>query len=290
MKQLLKSVYAAIPFKYQFLSLLKKVWVPSFYGSLWFDGAFRVAVPGTPGFLMQHYSRWGLETTFFWFGIDKAWESASISAWMTLCKDADVIVDIGAAEGIYALVSKCLRPSSRVLAFEPLPGAFETLRRNVGLNHYDIECLQVSLSDFVGSAGFYVDSPLSNEGSLVCNAGGHHSQIVEVATLASVIRSRGLKKIDLIKIDVEGAELGVLKGMEECLDCFRPSFLVEVLTDETGRGIEDLVGPMGYEYYDVNDDIRKGPLGARRVPVIRKATCLNYLLLQPETARRLGLQ
>lgn len=290
MRQLLKSAYAAIPFKHQMFSLLKKVWIPSFYGRLWFDAAFRVAIPDTPGFLMQHHNRWGVETTYFWFGIDKGWESASIAAWIALCRDADVILDIGAAEGIYSLVAKCLRPSSRVLAFEPLPGAFNVLENNMRLNNYDVECLPMALSDFTGRARFYVDSPLSNEGSLVQGGSRHDAQTVDVSTLAEVIRSRGLDQLNLVKIDVEGAEAQVFRGMEEYLQRFRPSILVEVLNDDIGRDIEDMVGALNYKYYDLNDDFRKGPLGLRGVLGIRKATCLNYLLLQPEVALRLGLQ
>lgn len=290
-KRLVRRLYHAMPFKRHAYTALKQVWIPSFYRRLHFEGPFRVAVPGTPGFLMQHYNRHGLETEFFWKPISEAWEAASLAVWIKLLQTSEVVLDVGAGEGIYALVSKCMRPTARVLAFEPLPAAVDVLRRNVALNGYDIPCMPVALADFEGTARFYAENPLTNEGSLLGNTGRAAVCEVPVRTLRSVAEEYALTGIDLIKIDVEGAESAVLVGMGDLLARFRPSLLVEVLTDKAGADIEQIVASAvpDYQFFDVNDDIRIGPRILRKRTHITKSTCLNYLLLPPERVQQAGL-
>jgi len=88
---------------------------------------------------------------------------------------------------------------------------------------------------------------------------------------------------------VEGAEPAVLRGMGPLLARFRPSLLVEILSDEAGREIESITKELGYLYFDINDDTRNGPRDVKRVESIRKSRCLNYLLVLPEAARRIGI-
>ncbi|GAA4861080.1 hypothetical protein GCM10023332_11390 [Luteimonas vadosa] len=259
---------------------------------MYFDGTFTVNVDKGRSFQMVQHNRYGIETELFWKGLAEGWETESISIWMELCKEAHVILDIGAAEGLYALVSKCLRPASRVLAFEPFALPSAELRGNISLNGYDIEVHEVALSDFSGEASFYATLESSNEGSLIpspCNPGSRVAQRVRVATLADIIEREGLERVDLIKVDVEGAEPEVLGGMGPYLERFRPSIIVEILNDDVGRRVQERVEGLDYLYFDVNDDLRKGPKGIRRVPEIRKSVCLNYLLIQRPVASSLGI-
>jgi FkbM family methyltransferase len=285
----LRYLYALLPFKRQAFGLLKLIWIPSFYRRLYFEGPFNVNLPGTGGFRMFHHNRYGIETEIFWNGILKAWEVQSLSAWMKLVEKSKCIIDVGSAEGMYALVSKAMNPTATVFAFEPLPTNFEQLKQNVELSGFAIECLQYALSDENGSATIYLPtgSTNTNEASLVERQSGDCGIEVEARTLSWVAEQYRLPPIDLIKIDVEGAEPKVLNGMGDILARDRPAILIESLSAECGIEIEKILKKVapGYLYYDINDDIRNGPLFIKRVNAIRKATCLNYLLLPYDVAQ-----
>ena len=170
-KQLVRRLYYAMPFKQQIFTALKRLDPAILPPSAFRRPISRCWVPGTQGFLMQHYNRHGSETEFFWKPISEAWETASLADGSSFCKPRRSFSTLAPQRGC-TLVSKCVRPGARVLAFEPLPSAVDVLRRNVALNGYDIPCMPVALSDFEGTAHFYAETPFSNEGSLLAGASG----------------------------------------------------------------------------------------------------------------------
>lgn len=287
-KASLHAIYRRLPGKVALFSGLKRFWIPGFYRRLQFDGPFTVRIDSSHAFRMRHYNQYGIETEIFWKGLNHAWESVSISLWKQLVRPGALVLDIGANQGLYALITKCLCPSARVLAFEPLPSAFRALQANIALNNFEVECLALAAADFDGEAEFYSpDAELTTEGSLIAvEVGGATPRVqrVRAGKLASIIETRGIARVDLMKIDVEGSEVAVLRGMGPYLRQFRPAILIEVLRDGVGADIQDLVGELDYVYVDINDDPRNGPLGWWQVALIKKATCLNYLLLPREQA------
>ncbi len=292
MHRLLKEVYRRLPFKKPFFEMVRRVYgCPASYQRMYFQGPFEVAIDPAHRFRLMQHNRHGIETELFWNGLG-GWEGASMNLWVKLCAEAEVILDIGAAEGTYALVAQSLRPEATVIAFEPLAQAHVQLRENVWLNGSKILARKEALSNFHGEADFFVDAVDSNEGSLVAAASGPNSakgDRVPVTTLANVIEERKLGRIDLMKIDVECAEPEVLEGMGPSLERFKPSLIVEILNDEVGQRVERLVSGLDYVYFDVNDDPRNGPLGVHKVASIRQGVCLNYLLVSRAVADRLGL-
>ena len=119
MKKLVKSIYRLLPYKKEVFTLLKFVWTPSksIYQHLHFKGVFSVHINSIKKFRIKHYG-FELENTIFWSGLTKGWEKESMKLWIRLCEDSDVIVDIGANTGVYSLVAKTVKPSSRVYAFK----------------------------------------------------------------------------------------------------------------------------------------------------------------------------
>lgn len=290
MNPFVKNLYKSLPFKKQLFSLIRAVYLPTSYQRMYFRGAFKLNVDDLHSFQMIQHNRYGIETELFWKGLDEGWETASMALWIQLCKTSQVVLDIGAAEGMYALVAKSLRPNMTVLAFEPMPQPMAELRSNIELNGYNVSLYEQALSNFTGQAEFYAESESSNEGSLVTSAAASaFSQRVSVTTLAKIIDDSSLARIDLMKIDVEGAEPQVLEGMGPYLSEFKPSMIIEVLNDEVGANVERLLDGLGYLYFDINDDIRKGPRTLRAAKHIRKSICLNYLVVQPGIARELGI-
>ncbi len=146
-----------------------------------------------------------------------------------------VCLDVGANIGLYCLGLSQLAPDGRVYAFEPSPGALQWLRRNLEANDVtNVEVVEAAVSDRVGTVGFH-DVPFFTAGSFTADESSHlaseavGSTLVEVpcTTLDAFVESSGVERVDVIKIDVEGAELSVLEGAKGILDQHRPTVVME---------------------------------------------------------------
>jgi FkbM family methyltransferase len=284
-------VYRRLPLRRKALLALRSLGAPRAAHRLYFDGPFPVRLDETHEFLICQHNRWGIETSIFWNGLQAGWEPQSVAAWVKLCQSAQVILDVGAAEGLYALIAKCLRPAATVMAFEPFPPRLQELQRNVRQNHYDIACLHTALSNYEGHADFFFADDFAHTGGLARAPGGEawrSGDKVPVTTLARVIEDARLDRLDLIKLDVEGAEPEVIEGLGPHLRAFRPAMLVEVLDDSAGARIEAQVDGLGYVYLEVDESGRGGGPALKRRHHIAKAADLNFLLLSEEQAAAVG--
>ncbi|HEV7231957.1 MAG TPA: FkbM family methyltransferase, partial [Bacteroidia bacterium] len=131
-----------------------------------------------------------------------------------LKKQGPKIIDCGANIGMAVLYFKKNYPQSSVLAFEPNPYVFEILERNIRENKLEnTKAFNVALSDTNGSIDFYLGSELgSQQGSLFSSRGGDNKLAVEARKLSDYINH---EKFDLIKIDVEGAEVQILRDISQ---------------------------------------------------------------------------
>lgn len=132
-------------------------------------------------------------------------------------KKGDVVVDIGAHIGRYTITSsKRVGPTGKVIAIEAAPDNFDMLNRNVQLNRLDnvvlLNCAAYSTQTTLKLYEPSADGSIYNT-IMPCRA-GHNGNYVKVnaSTLDSILDANGLRKVDWIKIDVEGAEFEVLKG------------------------------------------------------------------------------
>lgn len=127
-------------------------------------------------------------------------------------KDQPVIVDIGAYHGAYAVVLGKIfeRLGGRVLAVEPNPESYRVLSRNIQLNGLEniVICENLAVSDKNGS--MYISE--SGSESRLTQKPTERSYSVDVITLESLLRRNAIDHIHLLIIDVEGAELPVLRS------------------------------------------------------------------------------
>jgi FkbM family methyltransferase len=133
-------------------------------------------------------------------------------------KKGDVVFDIGANIGYYTiLASKQVGPKGQVYAFEPDPNSLELLKKNIKLNECaNVQVVEAALGRKEGD-GFLIQD-LSNPGeSSLAKDGRSKGLKVTMTTLDAFTKARKIKKVDLIKIDVEGAELDILGGAKDFL-------------------------------------------------------------------------
>ncbi len=170
-----------------------------------------------------------------WKNPSRSYEEGEWRFVQRFVKPGMVCFDIGANQGFYTiLLSKRVGERGRVFAFEPVGGELRKLKRNLGLNR----CQNVVVEKIaLGSSKGLVDV-------LVCLDGrGSHSSLrprpdevnvrtevehVPITTLDAYVGSNNIRRLDFVKLDVEGSERDVLSGAVNVLDMLRPVILIEM--------------------------------------------------------------
>ena len=128
-------------------------------------------------------------------------------------QDGWTVVDIGGGIGDYTIFAAYGRPNAQVLAFEPFPESFQLLRENLDLNQIDnVEIFSQAVSSQEGTLQFGSPSsdPLSMQTAHGLLAPAGHALQVPAVSLASIINGPAGGRIDLLKLDCEGAEYDIL--------------------------------------------------------------------------------
>jgi FkbM family methyltransferase len=145
-------------------------------------------------------------------------EPEKTAALQRLLEPGMTFVDVGANKGDFSLIAaRTMNDEGRVLAFEPSPDNCVWIRKSIELNGYrSIVLHELALSDVEGHVPLYLGER-SGWHSLVRGEHAGESIEVEARTLDSVLAGTGDAHVDVLKIDVEGAELQVLGGAERTL-------------------------------------------------------------------------
>jgi len=166
----------------------------------------------------------------------------------TLAGGGRTFVDVGAHIGFYTMA---LAPGyQRVISFEPSRYQYGWLKRNVALNDYQhVQCEHVALGDLRGQAKLTV---LSHEGglnTLAPEVAGTRPALGEYFVPVETLDDRGLEDVDLLKIDVEGFEIPVLRGATRTIQTSRPVILIEVWDNVQRRQqVGALMQELGYSF------------------------------------------
>jgi FkbM family methyltransferase len=156
--------------------------------------------------------------------IEKSGEAVLLKRLAALWADRDevIVLDVGAHHGEYASAAlEAFDGRARIECFEPDPLNYTALTKRLGSK---VGCHALALGDVSGTAWLFTDrasSPLSSmyeEAITIPGLDVTDGTEVEVDTLDRVTQRIGIGRIDLLKIDVEGHELAVLKGGTGLLD------------------------------------------------------------------------
>jgi FkbM family methyltransferase len=134
-----------------------------------------------------------------------------------MVKKGDVVVDLGASIGYFTLLAaRLVGKEGKVYAFEPEPRNFLLLCKNIALNGYDnIVAIRKAVSDREGFAKLFLSDDYGSH-SLYKFDNAKTPIITETVTLDNFFRKEGYH-VDIIKIDVEGAEMVAFLGMEKLI-------------------------------------------------------------------------
>ncbi|RYZ20264.1 MAG: FkbM family methyltransferase [Chitinophagaceae bacterium] len=155
-------------------------------------------------------------------------DGAEIGWMLSVLKPGAVCLDIGAHKGAYTFwMKRAVGGTGKVVAFEPQQEGAALLRL---LYQGPVRVEQLGLSDKAGRQTFFIHpqaNAVSYEASLTSKYADAIEQVIETTTLDAYCAQQGLQP-DLLKIDVEGHELEVLRGGTETLRHQRPSVLIEI--------------------------------------------------------------
>lgn len=187
-------------------------------------------------------------------------------------KPGHVFIDIGAHIGEYSLLaSKLVGPKGLVFGFEPSQSIYQYLKDNIFLNACQNVTLEnYAVSDHIGVVNFHIHNE-QEKSSIVLPETQMENMIEDMVQIRSISLDNYFKNIpttiNMIKMDVEGAELLVLKGATRLLDCdaeTAPIWIFECSPENYhnfGYSIKDVFhffSEYGYRIYSLNKEKNYG--------------------------------
>jgi FkbM family methyltransferase len=155
-----------------------------------------------------------------------------------------VFYDVGANIGFFTLVAgRICGPRGAVVAFEPVPSSAAAVRENAALNGLaNVTVLQCAAGERSGRAALSVPDDAS--WARLASGGERGDVEVEVVAVDQLVEAARIPPPHVVKLDVEGAELGALRGMRRTLTAHAPAVICEL--HGTAREFVELMGELGY--------------------------------------------
>lgn len=182
------------------------------------------------------------------------------------------VMDVGANVGFFSvLMADAVGKTGRVSAFEPYEPHYRMLKRNLETNSLDwAEAFCLALSDRAGSATLSLN-PINDGGHSLGDFtrnpavrwdSSKFAATVQTDTIDAFLDARGVRSVDLIKIDVEGAETLVFSGASRLLAAPDAPILICEVGDEaqmqfgkTERELREQLYSFGYRSYFIEPDV-----------------------------------
>jgi len=200
------------------------------------DSYFTVPDYSSISFFDPHHEAW------FWNLID--------------IEEGDVVIDVGAHVGKYTIpLGKMVAPEGLVIAIEPHPINFVFLMLNVKINELSDVVRPYNVAAWNqdnASVDLYISSKSELHSVMLKDRAERGSVKVKTRTIDSIVHELKLSKVDLIKIDVEGAEVEVFEGAKNTLQRLTPIIVSEVFRFNFRKFIK-LLSDLNYKVYLVNE-------------------------------------
>lgn len=138
-------------------------------------------------------------------------------------RPGDIMIDGGVSDMVGAQIAFAgqVGPTGRIHGFEPIPWMADAARKTLA----PWPCYRLHTAGLAERRGQAAFASL-RDSSHICAADGGGTVRCELVSIDDVVREEGLERVDCIKLDVEGAELGALRGAEATIRRFRPRLVI----------------------------------------------------------------
>lgn len=188
------------------------------------------------------------------------WEPEETNIIKLILRKGDVLLDVGANVGYFSLLAAHLvGDHGKVYAFEAQPSLCAQLESNLTLNGLcNVEVLNVAVADRISDLVIEDVSALGNRGAAMLIPRGPKIPVITVkgTTVDDFCRSRGISKVNLVKMDIEGSEMLALRGMNLLLSSpDAPDLLCEInepllnRMGSSGDEVRSYLRSLGYDMY-----------------------------------------
>lgn len=195
----------------------------------------------------------------FWNGL---YSYEYVSLFEKIISKCRGFADIGSNGGLYSLIAAKSSENINVIAFDPTPAAYHFLSKNIQLNNLSarITPFRFAMSDQSATIDFfevknkkypYLEFNLGGASSMVNRPPDYKRIAVQSYSLDEFLVQFHLENlpVDFIKIDAEGAEPLIIKGMTGTIKKYLPVIVCEILPGEPGKNLETLFSSMNYGFY-----------------------------------------
>lgn len=201
-----------------------------------------------------------------------------------------VIVDAGANIGEITLVAaKRIGATGQVIAFEPIDAIAKILDKNIRNNAIEtVTVVRSGLSETCGSAQIFSSCGQSDTGKENLGLGtlygganeGPAIQTIGLTTLDAYFREHPIQRLDLMKIDIEGAELPCLRGAARTIERYKPLLIIEIQAQSAAAAgyrqtdILDYLAQFGYAFHKIGRNGRLRAVNARSLSDYQNVLCV----------------
>lgn len=258
------GIYKIIPFRSKLYNLIfQKVWP---YGDI-------LEIQGSKMYVNVRDDNLAMRKTFQAYAINRVHEETTTNLFKKTVKNGDIVVDLGANIGYFTLLAaKLVGKEGRIYAFEPETKNYNYLSKNIRLNNYNnVLAIKKAVSDKNGKTKLYICEQDTGHHTINQYEGikNYKPNIetkenfveIETVTLDDFLEDKE-KAVDIIKMDVEGAEMLALSGMDglirksEKLKMFIEFFplLIKSMGDSPEDFINKLLNNYRFSMFIIPDD------------------------------------
>ncbi len=235
------------------------------------------------------------QNRMFWLRPPLVYEGFMLGSLQRLLHEGDVVYDIGANIGLYCRFMVQVFKAAHVYAFEPMANNCAMIDENLKIAACQdkVTLLPCAIGDQDGVSDFQVDSITSNSGALDAvmqgKASASHTQYgvppavakVTTARLDSLIDAQSLRRPDVIKLDVEGAEAMALEGARDVLSRYQPRLAIELHGASVACRVLEILWSLNYHcfgYLEINGVSTYKEIFRADLPSITELYSLHFLV------------
>lgn len=178
-------------------------------------------------------------------GIFGPYEPHVTHLFKNITKPNSICLDLGALVGFHSLMLAYLVPEGMVYSFEPSPEMYANLCKNIEANNMpNIEAINKGVFDQEGDFEFIENIGVGQSHIIQKDSGLDPSRVISCVVIDDWVKTKNIPQIDIIKMDIEGAEVNAIQGAMTSITTWKPDMVIEFNSNAAsflGYAPEDLI-------------------------------------------------